>query len=174
MPIRLDHANVDVRNLEETIRFLTTAFPEFRIRGEGLSLGGERWVHLGTDDTYLALAEATQQAEPWVPYVGRPGLNHLGFEVDDAEAVRARLAAAGYRDSSVPNAHPLSAAGLLPRPRGERLGVRAVPLRRPGEAARLQLSAEGRAEAAGAMLAPRCRSSRGSRRSGSSTWRASG
>jgi catechol 2,3-dioxygenase-like lactoylglutathione lyase family enzyme len=106
MPIRLDHANVDVRNLEETIRFLTTAFPEFRIRGEGLSLGGERWVHLGTDDTYLALAEATQPAEPWVPYVGRPGLNHLGFEVDDAEAVRARLAAAGYRDSSVPNAHP--------------------------------------------------------------------
>ncbi len=33
-------------------------------------------------------------------------MNHLGFEVDDVEAIRERLTAAGYRDSTVPNAHP--------------------------------------------------------------------
>ena len=106
MTVRLDHANLDVRSLDETLRFLVTAFPDFRIRGEGRSAHGGRWVHVGTDDTYLALSEASRPGEPWVPYAGKPGLNHLGFEVDDAEAVRARLAAAGYRDSSVPNAHP--------------------------------------------------------------------
>lgn len=33
-------------------------------------------------------------------------MNHLAYEVDDVEAVRQRFAAAGYRDSTVPNAHP--------------------------------------------------------------------
>lgn len=40
------------------------------------------------------------------PYKGRPGLNHLAYEVEDAEAIRARLQAAGYRDATLPNAHP--------------------------------------------------------------------
>jgi catechol 2,3-dioxygenase-like lactoylglutathione lyase family enzyme len=107
MPVRLDHANLAVRDLDGAIRFLRSAFPEFRVRAEGTTWRGARWVHLGTDDVYLALSQASvAPAEPWVPYAGRPGTNHLGFEVDDVEAVRARLAAAGYADSTVPNAHP--------------------------------------------------------------------
>ena len=107
MSTRLEHANLVVRDLDETLRFLRAAFPEFGIRGEGTTWSGGRWVHVGNDEAYLALSEARHDpAEPWVPYAGKPGLNHLGFEVDDVEAVRARLAAAGYEDSSVPNAHP--------------------------------------------------------------------
>jgi catechol 2,3-dioxygenase-like lactoylglutathione lyase family enzyme len=107
MNVRLDHANLAVRDLDEAIRFLRTAFPDFRVRGEGRTWQGARWVHLGTQDVYLALSEAPlPPAEPWQPYTGKPGLNHLGFEVDYAEAVRTRLAAAGYDDSTVPNAHP--------------------------------------------------------------------
>jgi len=107
MTVRLDHANLIVRDLDRMTRFLQTAFPDFRVRGGGTSLDGARWVHVGTENTYIALSEATKDArEPWHPYAGKPGLNHLGFEVDDAEAVRERLAAAGYQDSTVPNAHP--------------------------------------------------------------------
>ena len=106
MTVRLEHANLVVRDLDETLRFLRTALPGYRIRHEG-RVDGRRWVHFGDDDGYLALSEATRAAaEAWVPYTGRPGLNHLGFEVDDAEAVRARLRAAGYEDSTFPNAHP--------------------------------------------------------------------
>jgi catechol 2,3-dioxygenase-like lactoylglutathione lyase family enzyme len=106
MTIRLEHANLVVRDLDETLRFLRTALPEYRVRHEG-SVHGRRWVHFGDEDGYLALAEATREpAEPWVPYAGRPGLNHLGFAVDDADAVRERLRAAGYEDSTYPNAHP--------------------------------------------------------------------
>jgi catechol 2,3-dioxygenase-like lactoylglutathione lyase family enzyme len=106
MTIRLEHANLLVRDLDETLRFLRTALPEYRIRHEG-RFDGRRWVHYGDDAGYLALAESRlEPAEPWVPYSGKPGLNHLGFEVDDAEAVRERLRAAGYRDSTYPNAHP--------------------------------------------------------------------
>ena len=40
------------------------------------------------------------------PYTGEPGINHLGYEVSDVDALRTRLLAAGYRESTVPNAHP--------------------------------------------------------------------
>jgi catechol 2,3-dioxygenase-like lactoylglutathione lyase family enzyme len=107
MSVRLEHANLMVRDLEGTLRFLQTAFPDFRIRGEGKSWQGRRWVHVGTEESYLALAEASREpAEAWVPYGGKPGLNHLGYEVADADGVRTRLLAAGYRESTVPNAHP--------------------------------------------------------------------
>ncbi len=33
-------------------------------------------------------------------------MNHLAYEVDDVEALRKRMTAAGYRDSTVPNVHP--------------------------------------------------------------------
>jgi catechol 2,3-dioxygenase-like lactoylglutathione lyase family enzyme len=105
--LRLDHANVSVRDIDGTITFLRTAFPDFRVRGGGTGPSGARWVHVGNDDVYLALNEATKEpAEQWQPYAGRPGLNHLGFEVDDVDALRERMAAAGYRDSTVPNSHP--------------------------------------------------------------------
>ena len=105
--IRLEHANLTVRDVEAMIRFLTTACPELRLRARGASCAGHAWAHLGTDDSYLSLLAASgEAAEPFEPYAGQPGLNHLGFEVADVAAVRARLLAAGYRETTVPNAHP--------------------------------------------------------------------
>ena len=92
MKIRLEHANLSVRHLDEMVRFVTTAFPEFEIRAEGTGMRGQRWLHLGTDDTYLALNEASERAEPRPPYSGTPGFNHLGFEVDDVDAVHRHCA----------------------------------------------------------------------------------
>jgi catechol 2,3-dioxygenase-like lactoylglutathione lyase family enzyme len=106
MTLRLDHANLLVRDIDATIGFLRTALPALRVRGSGGS-GAGRWVHLGADDLYVALEQATAEpAERWMPYEGKPGTNHLGIEVDDVEAVRARLRDAGYRDTTYPNAHP--------------------------------------------------------------------
>lgn len=106
MTIRLEHANMNVRNIDDTVRFLIAALPEFQIRREGQN-EGQRWMHIGTDDTYIALHESTDEpTEKWVPYAGKLGINHLGYEVDDVDAVRARLSAAGFRDSTYPNNHP--------------------------------------------------------------------
>jgi catechol-2,3-dioxygenase len=64
-------------------------------------------VHLGTDDIYVALNSSTRErAEPWAPYLGLPGVNHLGYEVDDVNALQNRLRSAGYLDTTVPNEHP--------------------------------------------------------------------
>ncbi len=107
MTIRLEHANLSVRDVDAAIRFLTTAFPGFRLRGRGADCAGHAWAHVGDDETYLSLLAATAEpAAPFVPYAGAPGLNHLGFEVDAVAALRARMRAAGYRETTVPNAHP--------------------------------------------------------------------
>jgi catechol 2,3-dioxygenase-like lactoylglutathione lyase family enzyme len=104
---RLEHANLVVRDLDAIADFIGTAFPDFRIRHAGENGAGHRWLHLGTDDTYIALSEATQESlEPWQPYSGKVGLNHLGYEVADAAALRKRLLEAGYEESTVPNDHP--------------------------------------------------------------------
>lgn len=107
MTTRLEHANLHARNVDAVVAFLQSALPDFRVRRDDVSEDGRRWVHVGNDDTYVAVYQADGElAEPFVPYSGKPGVNHLGYVVDDAEALRARLAAAGYEESTVPNAHP--------------------------------------------------------------------
>jgi catechol 2,3-dioxygenase-like lactoylglutathione lyase family enzyme len=107
MAVRLEHANLTVRDIEGMIRFLRTAFPEFQIRGESQSRDDSRWVHIGTQETYIALNRAkTEPEKRWIPYRDMPGVNHLAFEVDDVEALCERMRSAGYRDSTPPNAHP--------------------------------------------------------------------
>lgn len=107
MNVRLEHANLCVSDIEAMIEFLKTAFPDFRIRGEGTNKDDTRWLHVGTDDTYIALNQAKTDAKrQWAPYSGVPGVNHLAYEVDDVDSLRARLEAAGYKESTVANAHP--------------------------------------------------------------------
>lgn len=107
MSARLEHANLIVRDIDVTIRFLQAAFPEFGIRADEIDPDGTRWVHIGTHETYIALNESTvRPAEQWKPYTGVPGVNHLAYEVDDADALRDRMTAAGYEESTPPNKHP--------------------------------------------------------------------
>ena len=107
MTARLEHANLCVRDIDVMIRFLRTAFPDFRIRADHTDADGSRWVHFGTNESYLALSQAdATPVRPWEPYSGLPGVNHLGYEVDDADALRERMLAAGYEESTVPNSHP--------------------------------------------------------------------
>ena len=106
MTARLEHANLAVRDVDAAIRFVQTAIPDFLIRHDETD-GDDRWVHLGTEDSYLAINKAHEEPDHrWQPYSGLPGVNHLGFAVDDAEALRQRMLAAGYRESTVPNSHP--------------------------------------------------------------------
>jgi catechol 2,3-dioxygenase-like lactoylglutathione lyase family enzyme len=102
---RLEHANLTVGDLDAAIDFLLTALPDFRVRGAGVGPEGLRWVHVGSDLSYIALNEAAAHASDERPGHWR-GVNHLGFEVDDAQAVRRRLLAKGYREGFVPESHP--------------------------------------------------------------------
>ena len=96
----LEHANITVIDVDEAIRFLQTAMPDWKVRADVSSEESDcrRWAHLGTDTTYLAIEDrgATQKG-PHEPYVN-PGVNHLGFVVKDVDAVSKRLTDAGYSE----------------------------------------------------------------------------
>ena len=91
----LEHANITVSNLQEAIRFFQTAFPHFRIRGGGNDL--RKWVHLGDDDTYIALNQATQEDWKLEKNYDKIGINHLGFVVEDVETIADNLLSNGYK-----------------------------------------------------------------------------
>ena len=53
----LEHLNMTSTDVDETIRFILTAMPEFSIRGEGGGEKAQRWVHIGTEDSYLCIED---------------------------------------------------------------------------------------------------------------------
>ena len=93
----LEHNNITVNNLDEAVKFIQTAMPEFRIRGGGED-NRRRWLHIGTDDSYLALNESFDKKRGSDDYLSF-GFNHMGFVVADAKAVGKRLSEAGYERS---------------------------------------------------------------------------
>ncbi|WP_330960495.1 VOC family protein [Photobacterium sp. 53610] len=101
----VEHANLTVRHLENTIQFLQTAIPEFSVRHLGQQ-PTHRWCHIGTDETYLALQEVVDRDQiDRHPYLDL-GINHIGLVVDDILQVRTRLLEAGYRENEMETSHP--------------------------------------------------------------------
>ena len=61
MGSQLEHANLCVDDIDEMIKFLQTALPDFFIRYDETDNDGDRWVHIGNDNTYIALNNSTQK-----------------------------------------------------------------------------------------------------------------
>lgn len=115
--IKLEHANLSVTDVDAMTRFLTTAFPEFGVRGEGLDGAGRPWRHVGTRDFYVAL-QAVPENRQRRPYGDDTGLNHLGWEVEDLAALEARMRAAGFAPNMHADPHPARARSYFYDPDG--------------------------------------------------------
>jgi catechol 2,3-dioxygenase-like lactoylglutathione lyase family enzyme len=103
---RLEHANLNVQDAEAITRFITAAFPEYHVRGSGASgPSGRPWRHVGDDQHYLALTEVSETTGR-TPYDSQTGLNHLGFEIDDVDALENRLRGAGFEPNLRDDSHP--------------------------------------------------------------------
>ncbi|MEQ8860062.1 MAG: VOC family protein [Pseudomonadales bacterium] len=103
--LKLEHANLSVTDVAAMTRFITVAFPEFTIRGEGHDDAGRLWRHVGNDSFYLAL-QAVPSRRDRQPYGNDTGLNHLGWEVGDVAAVESRLRHAGFEPNLHVDSHP--------------------------------------------------------------------
>ena len=84
--VKLEHANLSVRNTEAMKKFIMTAFPDFRLRGGATDSQGRPWCHVGNDDFYVAL-QSVPESTLRAPYDNATGLNHLGWEVDDLDVL---------------------------------------------------------------------------------------
>ena len=92
--IYLEHANVTVKDLEQSIDFYRDLM-DFEVRWRGTVSSGSPAAHVGTERFYLALFEASRGGEVDHDYES-PGLNHVGFVVDDLDAKKKRLAELGF------------------------------------------------------------------------------
>ncbi len=93
--IYLEHINITVNNLQEAIKFFQTAFPHFKIRGGGNEL--REWVHLGDDQTYIAINQAIKTASTSRNSYDRIGINHVGFVVQNINEIAENLLLGGYK-----------------------------------------------------------------------------
>jgi catechol 2,3-dioxygenase-like lactoylglutathione lyase family enzyme len=100
----LEHANLTVRDLDEAIRFLRTAIPEFSVRHRGFSNGRE-WAHVGNDATYIAVSTAPEDVQHREAYEDL-GVNHIGFVVENADGVASALRSSGYEEGMKVDPHP--------------------------------------------------------------------
>ena len=75
--------------------------PDHKVRQDAVSESGYRWVHIGNDESYIALQAPHLNVTPSPAretYVNF-GVNHLCFTIDDARATERRLLDAGYRQN---------------------------------------------------------------------------
>ena len=63
---------------------------------------GGRSIHVGTQDSYLAIYSPAEKTHPAInSYITLGGLNHVGIVVDDLDAIEERVREAGF----VPHSH---------------------------------------------------------------------
>lgn len=94
--LRMEHVNLSVRDAAAAATAVQAIFG-WRVRWSGAGRNGLPVYHVGADDHYLAFSTDGQAPPGAAAYSkGRP-LNHVAIEVDDLEALEARVIAAGFR-----------------------------------------------------------------------------
>jgi len=97
---RLEHVNLTVSDPLATARMLERVFG-WHVRWQGKAIHGGFTVHVGAEDSYVALyARDTPASDGVRSYDRLLGLNHLGVTVDDLDAVEARAVEAGLQPRS--------------------------------------------------------------------------
>lgn len=86
---RFEHLNVACQDIDATKNFYQTLFPDWYVRAEG-SNNGDRWIHFGNDQFYLALNDYAGQKRVHQIYENI-GISHVGFVIQDGEAMQKLL-----------------------------------------------------------------------------------
>ena len=96
--MRLEHINMVVSDIGQSMKFYQAVFPHWQIRSEGeRDWYGKpsRWVHFGDDHQYLAMSDHGEGSNREL--TGHSiGLAHIGIEVSNIDAVIKRLQSAGF------------------------------------------------------------------------------
>ncbi len=94
--MHLEHANLTVSDPHKSAESLQRIFG-WHVRWEGEALLGGHTVHVGTDDTYLALYTLGEpQPASRDNYTTVGALNHIGVVVDDLDATAKLVEAEGF------------------------------------------------------------------------------
>ena len=86
---RFEHINLSCKDIDTTKNFYQSIFPDWYVRVEGVN-GGCRWMHFGNNQFYLALNDTPDNKRVHELYENI-GINHVGFVIEDGEAMKALL-----------------------------------------------------------------------------------
>lgn len=94
MTAHLEHALIDVSDLDRSLGFYRTLLPDWVVRWEGRTMEGTRWVHFGPPEEgqpgYLSLYEIPEtQRTP----DGGLRIEHVGFAHPDVNGLVGRVSA---------------------------------------------------------------------------------
>lgn len=93
----LEHVNVTVSDPVKTATMLAQVFG-WKTRWQGLSKNDGYTVHVGSDDSYIAVYSMGGPSDSsMASYEAKGGLNHIGIVVDDLAAIEANVVAAGFK-----------------------------------------------------------------------------
>jgi len=87
--MRLEHVNLTVSDLDRSIDFYTRLL-DLRVRWRGALSSGLPGAHVGDNDMFIALFQASEPGSVGSDYDG-VGLNHFGFVVDGLTDYKNRL-----------------------------------------------------------------------------------
>jgi len=91
----IEHVNLTVSDPKRSAQVMEELFG-WHVRWQGPARDGGWTVHVGSDSAYLALYTNDREGPSPDTYVkGRP-LNHVGVQVDDLDAVEAKVVALGF------------------------------------------------------------------------------
>jgi len=94
----LEHVNITVSEPLRTAAMLEQLFG-WKIRWQGPAKNEGYTVHVGSEDTYLAVYSlgGKPSANKLLSYQTKGGLNHVGIVVDDLDATEELVKQAGYK-----------------------------------------------------------------------------
>ncbi|KJY82380.1 glyoxalase [Vibrio galatheae] len=97
---RLEHINMTVPDIDAALAFLAIVAPDYKVRKDIKPKEGHRWVHIGNNQSYLALQEPHIDAESPNQFhqtYRNYGINHIGLVVSHLDMIEQRLTDEGYR-----------------------------------------------------------------------------
>jgi catechol 2,3-dioxygenase-like lactoylglutathione lyase family enzyme len=102
--MRLEHVNLTVGDLDRSIAFYCDLLG-LSVRWKGPIGDGRLGAHVGDERSYLALFQAATPGRVGLDY-DRPGLNHVGFVVEDLDEARRRVEELGATVHYEPSYEP--------------------------------------------------------------------
>lgn len=90
MSVRLDHVNITVRNLEESIEWYGQIFGFKKVEG-GINQFGRKWAVVALEDSMVAMSEHKDREDGDKIDEKRHAIYHFGLRVPNAPEWRAKV-----------------------------------------------------------------------------------
>jgi predicted enzyme related to lactoylglutathione lyase len=95
MSIKIEHINVTLNNIDAAAQTLKSIFG-WHIRWEGSALDDGRTIHIGDENSYLALYTHNERTRERTSHRTVGHLNHIGIVVEDLDDVENKIKRAGF------------------------------------------------------------------------------